>query len=162
MIKPIYQSSKKLQLYTDAATTKGFGGVFNSHWFMGSWGDALTNTHITILEMYPIVLALYLWGDTLQNSCVLFHSDNEAVVEILNKQSSKDPTIMILVRRFVIRCLQLNISFHLKHIPGVNNTISDLLSRFQVREAKILAPHLDEQPSVIHPDWELSNWLQNP
>ena len=155
----IWQSSSKLNLFTDAAVTKGFGLVFDNKWSYGTW-PSTASYHITILEMYPIVLALYLWGHELANSSIIFHCDNSSVVDILNKQSSKDPIIMKLVRKFVLRCLQLNINFKLSHIPGVQNTIPDLLSRFQISEARKLAPYLALQPSPINPAWSLSNWLQ--
>lgn len=61
------------------------------------------------LELFPIVLALEMWGSQFQNHNILFLTDNEAVVAIINKTSSKDKTIMKLVRRLVISCLQNNI-----------------------------------------------------
>lgn len=48
---------------------------------------------------------------------ILFLTDNEAVVAIINKTSSKDKTIMKLVRRLVISCLQNNIFFQSKTCP---------------------------------------------
>ena len=38
----------------------------------------------------PIVLAVELFGHMLKNKCVIIRSDNIAVVDILNKQTSKD------------------------------------------------------------------------
>ena len=153
-------TSPHLNLYTDSAVTKGFGAVFGSLWTYGSWEESI-QYHITLLEMYPILLALYLWGKKLQNAWVIFHSDNMAVVDILNKQSSKEPTIMILVRKFVLLCLQLNINFRLEHIPGAKNIIPDLLSRFQIQEARRLAPHLQDHPAHIPLKWRLSSLLQD-
>lgn len=51
----------------------------------------LTMSFITTKELLPIhiVLALEIWGKKLKNHKILFFSDNIAVVEIINKQSSK-------------------------------------------------------------------------
>lgn len=57
--------------------------------------------HINILELFPIVLAVEIWGKTMANRRILFLSDNEATVFVLNKMSSKDSIMMKLVRRLV-------------------------------------------------------------
>lgn len=49
---------------------------------------------ITFKELFPIVIAVETWGHTLPNKLILFHSDNIAVVEIINKISSKDTSVM--------------------------------------------------------------------
>ena len=158
--KQVWQSSVKLKLYTDAASTKGFGAVFQHKWTSGRW-SVQENVHINLFELYPIVLALLLWGDLLQNSCVLFYSDNLAVVEILNKQSTKDVSMMILVHQFVLLCLKFNICFNLKHIPGIHNELADLLSRLQFAKAKQICPLLQEHQTPVPHRWTLSQLLQN-
>ena len=45
-------TSKKLQLYTDAAISLGYKAVFGKHWFYGSWPDKWKSFNITILELY--------------------------------------------------------------------------------------------------------------
>ena len=47
-----------LCLYTNAASTKGFAGVFGNQWFMHSWPAEFTSLHINILELFPIFLAV--------------------------------------------------------------------------------------------------------
>ena len=55
-------SSETLQLQTDAATTKGFAGVFGKRWFCGNWPDHLQSCSINVMELYPIAIAIELWG----------------------------------------------------------------------------------------------------
>jgi hypothetical protein len=52
---------------------------------------------ITVKELFPIVLAVEIWGQTLSNHKVLFMTDNQAVSEIINKTSSKEKKMMKLV-----------------------------------------------------------------
>ena len=52
-----------LQLFTDAAGAHGFGAVFGTHWCYGEWPEEWHGLNIAILEFYPIVLSLILWGD---------------------------------------------------------------------------------------------------
>ena len=48
------------------------------------------HTCITVKEIFIIVLALELWADQLKNKCIIFHCNNSAVVQIINRQSSKN------------------------------------------------------------------------
>ena len=152
-------SSEKLNLFTDAAGGVGFGAVFGSEWIFGAWPPHWLNRNIAILEFFPIVLALYLWGDKMANRCILFFSDNEAVVQVINKQSCKDKTLMFFVRKMVSVCLTHNIVFRAKHLPGVENKLADALSRLQVQHFKLLAPlHMAQQPTVIPDHLQPANW----
>ncbi len=57
---------------------------------------------------------------------------DEALVKIINRTTSQNPTVMIFVRQLVLACLKLNILFRAKHVPGAKNTLADALSRLQV------------------------------
>ena len=59
---------------------------------------------------------------------------------IINKQTSKCPLIMKLVRYFVLVFLRDNVAIKAKHIPGVQNNIADALSRPQMARFRHLAP----------------------
>ena len=115
--------------------------------------------NIAILEFYPIVLSLYLWGDQMQNRCIVFRTDNEALVYVINKQSCKDKIFMFFVRKLVLVCLQHNILFKAKHVKGVYNTLADSLSRLQVDAFKHLAPvHMKREPTDIPVRLQPQNW----
>ena len=142
-------SADALNLYFDAAGSLGFGAIFGSKWFYGRWPSDLANMHITIKELFPIVLIAELWGVFLANKRVLFHCDNAAVVAIVNSQSSRDSSVMILVRRLVVALLQHNVIFKASHIPGKTNVVADALSRFQLQAAREKAPWLDSDPTPV-------------
>lgn len=148
-LNQIWQSSEKLHLYTDAAGSIGYGAVYNTHWFYGMWLYALKDCNITFKELYPIVLAVETWGNMFKNSCIIFHSDNQAVVYIINKQTCKDPVVMKLVRRLILACLQRNILMRAEHIAGTCNVLPDFLSRFQIQEFRRQAPHMDLEPTIV-------------
>ena len=73
------------------------------------------------------------------NHCIVFFSDNHAVVDVINKQTSRESKVMVLVRRLVLNCLKYNILLKSKHIPGILNQECDLLSCLQVDKFKLLA-----------------------
>lgn len=48
-------------------------------------------------ELYPIVLAIELWGREMANMSICFNCDNEALVYVLNKHTSSEPKVMFLI-----------------------------------------------------------------
>lgn len=141
-------SSNQLALYTDSSKL-GFGAICGTKWTFGEWPALWKHYHITILEFYPILAAVYIWGHEWQNRSILFYSDNIAVVSILNNQTSKEPNVMALLRLLVLKCLSLNIDFRSKHVPGKQNSISDSLSRFQFQTFRQLAPWAEKTPQIV-------------
>lgn len=142
-------SNEDVQLFSDSAGGEGLGfGVFyQGHWCQGKWPDfwhknGLTKD-ITFLELFPIAVAVFIWGRELVNKKIKFCCDNLAVVSILNKLSSKSETVMCLIRFLTLHCLKLNILIKATHIFGRNNEICDALSRFQLTRFRELAPEAD-------------------
>jgi len=142
-------TSQSFNLFTDASGTLGYGGVFGNHCFFGEWNTQWKNLNITLLELYPIVLAVEIWGSQFKNSCVVFHTDNLALVAIINKQTSKHVQIMFLIRKLVLSCLRYNVHFQARHIAGTKNILADKLSRLQVQQFHQLAPSADQLPVPV-------------
>lgn len=144
-------STDALSLYTDASSAIGYGAVKGSQWFQGKWTDWWKNQNIALLELYPIVIAFEIWASQFMNQSVEIFSDNQAVVHIINNQTSQDPLIMILLRRLTLTCLRCNVRIKSQHIPGQDNNCADALSRFQMDRFQSLMPQADKQPQQIPP-----------
>jgi hypothetical protein len=142
-------SSDHFKLFTDAAGSLGFAAVLGHMWFAESWSSPLASYDITVKERFPIVLALELWGYKMANSKVLFLSDNQAVVEIINKQTCKKSVLMRLVQRLVLAAMKCNVWFLAKHIAGKTNTVADALYSFHFQQARVHAPWLSPTPMLI-------------
>jgi len=151
--------SPHINLYTDASGSIGFAGIYGSRWFYGKWQTPQDKTNIAVLELYPIVLAVQMYGSSMANHAITFVSDNEAVVAVINKTTSKHKQIMALVRTLVSACLKYNILFNSRHLPGVDNTLADSLSRFQVDQFKRLAPWARDQPDPVPQHLQLETLL---
>lgn len=134
-----WETSNSLKLFTDASDI-GFGGYLGPKWFAQKWSGRWKGLHISVRELFPIIVALELWSQILHNKRIMFYSDNIAVVYVINKKTSKDKNIMSLLRRLVTQALKYNIVFGADHIPGLQNVIADKLSRFQLQDLKIIAP----------------------
>ena len=155
---PGNEVANTLELYTDSAGSKGYGAVFGNHWFCGAWPPSWQSLNIATLELFPIVIALHIWGPTISHKCVLLFTDNVALVDIINKQTSKDEGILILLRSLVLCCLRFNILFRFRHIPRFLNKRVDSLSRFQLAEFKALTPGADILPTAVPDDLLPERW----
>ena len=140
-----------VDLHTDASGSIGFGAYFQGHWTHGTWPTHWSKNmpDITYKELYPIVLAVHLWSRNMQNKKILFHCDNQAVVTIINKQTTKSPPSMCLIRLLVLTCMKNNLLFRAIHLPGKTNQIADALSRGQFDRFRKLAQAADPNPTPI-------------
>lgn len=148
---PFWSRSPDLELFTDASGGLGFGIYFQGHWLNGSWPSHLSDRSIQWKELYPIALACLLWGPLWRGKKLLFHCDNQSVVDVWAKGSSRDPLLMHLVRSIFFCAASHQFSVLVSHIRGTDNSIADALSRFQMFRFRQLAPQADLEPTTMPP-----------
>jgi hypothetical protein len=109
-------------------------------------------------------MACILWGRAWQGQVVHVHSDNEAVVAVVNSGYSKDQQLMHLARCLFFALAARDISLYARHIPL--NTVADAISRDNLPLLFSKVPDADSRPAVVppdlvvtsQPDWTLPNW----
>lgn len=126
--------------------------LLKGYWFAGSWVPSQQQQSIAYKELFPVVIAAHIWGHVWIKRHVLFRSDNEAVVHILNTRTSKVPCLMRLLRNLLLSAARHSFSFSARHAPGVNNQIADALSRFHWQEFWRLVPDAQPLPTPIPPE----------
>ncbi len=146
-----------INLATDAAPTIGFGGFYQGRWFASPWPAQQLDLpqSSALAELYPLVVAAFLWGNEWSSKCILVHCDNEAVVQCVNKGCSHSPALTPFLRRlkWISACDQFIIVA--KHIAGSKNQVADSLSRFLFQKFRKLAPEADKFPTPVPPYSEL-------
>ena len=160
MLDQFWSSNSNLELFTDSAGGIGFGIYFNHKWAQACWPKDWEEigilSDVIFLELFPVVAALFIWGSELKNKNILFHVDNQAVVTIINKKSSKSPRVMSLVIKMVLACLESNILLKAEHISGCLNSLVDSLSRCDFQKFRRLCPDADQDPCAIPSHlWEI-------
>ena len=140
--------STAINMVSDASK-KGFGACYGKKWLQARYPESWHHHHITILELYPIFVLINIFGHLMKNSNILFHCDNEAVTAIINKQSSKDNTVMQIVRPLILLLVKFNIYLRSQHIPGVLNVLPDKISRFQVTPNLLEYYGMEDNPTHI-------------
>ncbi len=146
------QTAESLHLETDASGL-GYGGIYKTHYFMGTWPPELTLSNpgmsIAFQELYPIVVAAKLWGPEWSRKRIMFYSDNKATVQSLNKGRSHSPEINKLIRSLVILATKHSFMFSAHYLEGIRNSTADAISRFQIDKFRELAPLADPHPTRL-------------
>ena len=83
---------------------------------------------IVHLELLNIVVAAKIWTQHWSNQKIQIFCDNMAVVEVLTTGKTRDVTLATCARNLWLIAALYNIDFTFSHIPGVENTVADLLS----------------------------------
>ncbi|KAK6191041.1 hypothetical protein SNE40_002790 [Patella caerulea] len=154
--EPHITSAPDFNLFTDASSTKGFGGYYQGKWFSEQWPTNLPDIadyslSMAFLELYPIVVAAVLWGHNWKRKRIKFYCDNQATVHIISKGRSKEPVIMKLMKTLIMCAANNNFAIYSEFLPGLSNSIADSLSRFQMSRFRRLAPEADLVPTPCPP-----------
>jgi len=142
-----WQDSARLEFYTDAAGSVGYGAYFAGQWFSGFWPAGTAGFSIAVLELFPIVLGIQVWGAQMCNRKVLILCDNMAVTDVINSQASRCPRIMHLMQELTLCCLHHNVLLRAQHIDGLSNRCADLLSRGELDKFRALVPSARQLPT---------------
>lgn len=156
------------EVFSDAAGTSGCGAfTTNHHWFQILWPEGWQSIHITAKELLPIVVAAAVWGSCWSRQRICFRCDNMAVVELLKSLTSQDRLLMHLLRCLAFYAAYFRFQFCATHVPGVQNTAADALSRNNMLLFTSLVPQGQQIhiPSTIldllvhnRPDWGSQAW----
>lgn len=146
-LEPTWTPAHNWHLYTDASSTRGFGAYWNGAWFSHPWPHSLADCSIEWKELYAIVMACEVWGKQWSGKRLLFHCDNRAVVDVWESGLSRSSSLMCLVRALFFVAARCNFHVLIAHIPGIENSIADSLSRLQLQRFRSLAPMADPLPT---------------
>ena len=90
MLDTAWTSADSIEIFTDSAGGKqrGFGIHVQGRWAQANWPNECaengTLADITFLELFPVVVAISIWGLHLRNKKLTFNIDNKSVVYINN------------------------------------------------------------------------------
>ena len=127
----VYYDLRHIQaeLHLDACLT-GLGGIFDNQCYALLVPKKFNDYSIVHLEMVNIVVALKIWATEWSNKKLLIKCDNMAVVEVLTSGRTRDNILAACARNVWLLCAMFNIAIHIEHIPGKQNVVADLLSRY--------------------------------
>ena len=164
--------SPSITCWSDASGNWGCGAILSAPpqpWFQLQWPESWTSTNIAAKELVPVVVAAALWGHQWHGQVVLFKSVNTATVAAINSGSARDPSIRHLLRCLFFFAASWHFHYNASHIPGIENSIADALSRNNAHLLFSLAPSANILPSpvplslqdlIFHTDasWTSTRW----
>ena len=117
-------------MQTDSSNT-GWGAVVidNELKTGGHWSYVEQKSHINILELKAVLLALQSFFSAHKDIHICIQMDNMVSVSYLNNMGGRKPEFNNLCRIIWEWCIQRNIYLSAKYLPGVQNIQADRLSR---------------------------------
>jgi hypothetical protein len=148
-LEELWSTSVDFSIYTDACGY-GIGAVFGRKWFCCLLPESSQLLDISWKELFAVVIACKTWGEYLTGKRLRLYCDNIAVVAVVNSGSSRSESLMSLVRELYHVAVTYNFDIRLEHVPGINNTAADLLSRLQLGQFHAMfANEYDLDPSPV-------------
>ena len=110
----------------------GCGGVSGKEFFHSSFPAFVQELklHISALELLSLVVCVKLWGHKWRGLRLQLCCDNSAAVEVVNTGRSRDSFMQTCLRELCFYAAQGEFEIRAIHIPGVDNRVPDLLSRW--------------------------------
>jgi hypothetical protein len=148
LISPSYPT---LHVYTDASGTKGIGGIHGSSWFSSRVPRRFRTRDIQFKEIYAVLQAILRWGHLWKHHHIIFHIDNEAIVDAMTKHTNRSRFTMSILRPIVMLAAFLEFSFSSSWLSSISNALADAASRFQYARLFKLAPYLEQKSCSTNP-----------
>lgn len=127
------------------ASEWGCGAYFDGKYISVEWsstvkqlaGIGTRSRNMPLCEAIGVAVAINTWKRRFHDKRVLFHTDCMAVMYGINKghaSSAASPWLNAVYTFINDVCIQHNIMLRCVHIKGIDNTMSDLVSRGKVHE----------------------------
>ena len=155
-----WTTSLDMHLYADASESLGWGAFWSGCWLQALWSLNQSGKPIVWKELFAIVNAVNTWGYLWAKQKILFHCDNQAVVDIWHRGSTHDSETMALVCFLYFCAARYDINVVITYISGIDNCTADSLSRFQLHCFRELAPEAHPLPDPIHA-WPSPSFLHH-
>lgn len=132
---------------TSDASMLGFAAYLGTDWFTGVWlnpsypesncshfvtAPDLSDSdlkNINVLELYPVLVGIDRWKETLKGHEVVVQIDNLQVYYMIRTGRSCNTTCMRWIRQLFWICFKNDIELSTVYIPSKDNVIADTLSR---------------------------------
>ena len=143
-----------IHLFTDAATTAslGWGAWWGTAWAWDAWDPEFMQSStmaINFLELYAVVVVVWIWLPQFANKHVVIHSDNQPTVAVVNSKTSKSSSMLVLLRFLTLHYMLNNITITSNFLPGSASQIADALSHLQFSRFHQLMPEADPKPMAL-------------
>ncbi len=143
-----WTTNADFNLWTDASGT-GFGAYWDSAYLLGEFSDWARSQSITFKELYAIVAAVATWGPSWGGKKICIYCNNKSVCQILQHWNSWSSPVAALLQTLYHLSVKFGCLVSAMHLPGVDNTWADCLSRGWLEKFYAICPAAAPFPTVI-------------
>ena len=131
-LMPLADWSEPDAVFASDACLTGCGAWYDGQFFHKEFPEFITSQklHINALELLTIVVALKVWGDSLKGCRIRLMCDNQTSVIVMNAGRSRDKFLQSCLRELCYLAAKYECELRGEHIPGIDNRLPDLLSRW--------------------------------
>jgi hypothetical protein len=155
---PLRQPTPSVTLCTDASD-HGWGAHLlpSFQTVAGVWSEQEREEHINLLELRAVIKAVQCWTDILRGLPLMVLSDNTTVVAYIKHQGgTHSRELCQLACNLWQLCAALEITLHVRHIPGRLNVVADQLSRDRVLPTEwSLNPQVFRKILALYPTMDI-------
>jgi hypothetical protein len=116
------------------ACLSGCGATCGKEFFHKEFPELVLrkNWHINALELLSLIVALTVWAKKLSGTRATVLCDNMATVWVINTGKTRDKVMQLLLRELCYITATNKFEVFAQHIPGVENRLPDMLSRWSI------------------------------
>lgn len=120
-IREVTPTEFPTQIYSDASTSYGMGGVKDDEILSLPWPEDLKSNHIGTLELEAAYQVLSHWAHDLRGQHVLLWIDNTQALSAINKGASRIPECRAILHKLARLGLQYGFEVRAKYIKSKDN-----------------------------------------
>ena len=125
---PLRTAPVQVQIWTDSSDY-GWGAVCEGIQASGTWNPITASKHINFKELTAVQLALESFGHQIAGKSIQVLTDNSTTVAYLNNMGGPVMQLTEVAESIWANVLAQECHLQARHVPGVQNTQADHLSR---------------------------------
>ena len=122
------------EICSSDSSLQGCGGFWQGKYFHTAFPQNFHNDHfhITILEMFAVIICLKLWGCNFKGKKIQMFCDNQSICQVVNSDKAKDEVLQDCLREIAFLAAVHEFQIKMVHLESKENRISDCLSRWDL------------------------------
>ena len=126
--------SKPDLVFSSDSCLTGCGAMSEKHYFHFELPQHIIDAgkYVNQFETYAVLIAIHTWKSQFTNKNILIYCDNTSTVDILKSGRASCPFMQSCLREIRFHSTQFNFRVRAVHLRGVDNRLSDALSRWHL------------------------------
>ena len=122
------------EICSSDSSLQACGGFWQGKYFHTAFPQNFQNDHfhITILEMFAVIICLKLWRCNFKGKKIQMFCDNQSICQVVNSGKAKDEVLQDCLREIAFLAAVHEFQIKMVHLESKENRISDCHSRWDL------------------------------